>query len=175
MLACTLEMISRYSCAATWLCLSMLNDVVVDRSCSRVASLSDGFVALLSALALLSWLTMPSTTLSAKLLVCCYWLVCEAPCVHSLKNADHTHTCSSHMYMRACRYMPTASVRDPTITALVKHIWTIREDREKRRLSVVKQTAEYRACERRLNGWEKLLEEAVKDILGALRTFKGHG
>jgi hypothetical protein len=68
--------------------------------------------------------------------------------------------------------MPTASIRDPTITALVKHIWAHRDDREIRRLSAVKQTAEYKACEGRLRGWEDLLEEAVKDILGALRTFK---
>lgn len=72
------------------------------------------------------------------------------------------------------QYAPLASVRDSTVTDLVHYLWTHRENRGALRLSAVKTSAVYDALEARFEDWTNLLDEAIKDLIAALQTYKSH-
>ena len=71
-------------------------------------------------------------------------------------------------------YRPYAQIRGPEITALIKYIWSIRNERAKLLLGKVLLTDEYRACEARYSGWKEILLESVKALLSDLRTYESH-
>ncbi|CAF0898623.1 unnamed protein product [Adineta steineri] len=69
-------------------------------------------------------------------------------------------------------YTPVASLRDPTITALVYLIWSQRNSNMN--FGQVEKTTEYKACVDRYPNWKKLVDEAVKDMLFDVRNFQSH-
>ena len=69
-------------------------------------------------------------------------------------------------------YIPSVSLKDPTINALVNYIW-------KNKLleltpAMLEATKEYKACVSTFVGWEFLIREAVKDMLADVRDFTSH-
>ncbi|CAF4122389.1 unnamed protein product [Adineta steineri] len=70
-------------------------------------------------------------------------------------------------------YTPVASLRDPTITALVYLIWSQRN--LNMNFGQVEKTTEYKACADRYPNWKKLVDEAVKDMIFDVRNFESHG
>ncbi|CAF3955884.1 unnamed protein product [Rotaria sordida] len=69
-------------------------------------------------------------------------------------------------------YIPSVSLRDPTITSLINFIWSQRKSNLK--LNQVETTVEYKACCNRFPIWEKLIREAVKDIIYDMYNFESH-
>ncbi|CAF1616219.1 unnamed protein product, partial [Didymodactylos carnosus] len=69
-------------------------------------------------------------------------------------------------------YTPLAQLKDPTIMALTDHIWKRRD--AALTLVGMKMTLEYRSCCTKFKGWEFLIEEAVKDMLADVKSFKSH-
>ncbi|ETN98602.1 hypothetical protein RFI_38890, partial [Reticulomyxa filosa] len=70
-------------------------------------------------------------------------------------------------------YSPAATLRHDAITKLINYIWEHRKSFL--RLGVVQQSNEYKSCCDALKGWDALLDEAIKDMLSDVRTFKSHG
>ncbi|CAF4640605.1 unnamed protein product [Rotaria socialis] len=70
-------------------------------------------------------------------------------------------------------YTPVASLRDPTITALVYLIWNNRNS--KMNINQVKDKPEYQACINKYPNWMNLVDEAVKDMLFDVHNFASHG
>lgn len=68
-------------------------------------------------------------------------------------------------------YTPSASLVDPTISNLTDLIWA---QKDVINFSRVKQSQEYKACCAKYNGWEFLIEEAVKDMLTDIKTYASH-
>ncbi|CAF3762063.1 unnamed protein product, partial [Rotaria sp. Silwood1] len=69
-------------------------------------------------------------------------------------------------------YTPSTSLRDPTITALVNHIWAQRKC--KLTLNKVKEAQEYKNCCARYSKWDSLMQEAIKDMLADVTSFESH-
>ena len=69
-------------------------------------------------------------------------------------------------------YTPSASLKDPTITALINYIWQKRKS--KLTLKKIESSAEYQACLNRFAAWELLIAEAVKDLLFDVQNFQSH-
>jgi hypothetical protein len=69
-------------------------------------------------------------------------------------------------------YTPVASLRDPTITALVYLIWNQRNS--KININQMENTAEYQACIKRYPNWKSVVDEAVKDMLFDICNFQSH-
>ncbi|ETN97269.1 hypothetical protein RFI_40262, partial [Reticulomyxa filosa] len=70
-------------------------------------------------------------------------------------------------------YSPAATLRHDAITRLISYIWENHESLS--RLDDVKRSREYEECCKVLHGWDALLDEAIKDMLSDVRTFKSHG
>ncbi|CAF4669347.1 unnamed protein product [Rotaria sp. Silwood1] len=69
-------------------------------------------------------------------------------------------------------YIPSANLRDPTITSLINFIWSQRKSNLK--LNQVEATAEYKACCHTFPTWEPLIREAVKDIIDDVHNFESY-
>lgn len=66
-------------------------------------------------------------------------------------------------------YNPSATLRDPTITQLIKYMWTNRQDNLTYR--GLMKTQEYQNCSKKFDKWNELLNEALKDLITDLKTF----
>lgn len=62
-------------------------------------------------------------------------------------------------------------INSPEISILISSFWKNRNDIEKI-IRTYKFSPEYAACSARFPKWEKLLNEACKEILGELKNFK---
>ena len=71
-------------------------------------------------------------------------------------------------------YRPLAFVQDPTITALVKRVWNLRNTPAALSFGNFITTAEYVACVKRFGQWGTLVGELVKQMLGDVKSFEGH-
>ena len=69
-------------------------------------------------------------------------------------------------------YTPSASLRDPTITALINLIW--KERNSKLNLNKLELMNEYRACCQRFPNWKLLIDQAIKDLLFDVSNFQSH-
>ncbi len=68
-------------------------------------------------------------------------------------------------------YAPSLYLKDPLIKTLLDTLW---QENKKRRLTlnIIKATPAYTACVSQYSNWTFLLEEAVKDMLAALQSYK---
>ena len=71
-------------------------------------------------------------------------------------------------------YRPLAFVQDPTITALVKMVWHLRNNPAALSFGKFKTTKEYIACAKRFGPCGALMAELVKQMLSDVKSFDGH-
>jgi hypothetical protein len=69
-------------------------------------------------------------------------------------------------------YNPLLKLSDQTIIDLIKSIW--KERNYSLKFNIVKTFDAFKKCVDRFNNWQELIEEAVKDMLLALKTFSSH-
>ena len=70
-------------------------------------------------------------------------------------------------------YVPSASIKDPAISALIDYIW--KERASKPKLKTIQESKEYQKCVQTFVGWNFLIDEAIKDMLVDVCEFSGHG
>ncbi|CAF1002767.1 unnamed protein product [Adineta steineri] len=66
-------------------------------------------------------------------------------------------------------YIPSVYMKDPSIKELLDNIW---QDKSLKTLNCVKALPVYRACESKYSNWIFLFDEAIKDMLAALKSFQ---
>ncbi|CAF2394409.1 unnamed protein product [Rotaria sp. Silwood2] len=66
-------------------------------------------------------------------------------------------------------YIPSAYLKDPLIKSLLDALW---KNRNLRTLRAVKALPAYNACATRFSNWSFLFDEAIKDMLAALKSFQ---
>ena len=66
-------------------------------------------------------------------------------------------------------YTPAVYVRDPTIKAFLDSVWT---NKNVRSLTGIKAMPTYKQCAVQYSNWMFLFDEAIKDMLAALRSFQ---
>ncbi|CAF0717694.1 unnamed protein product [Brachionus calyciflorus] len=68
-------------------------------------------------------------------------------------------------------YVPSARLRDPSITKLINLIWT-----EKKSINFLslKKTSEYKEVKEKFSKWISLIDEALKDVLADLKSYESH-
>ncbi|CAF0934055.1 unnamed protein product [Adineta steineri] len=66
-------------------------------------------------------------------------------------------------------YTPSLCLKDPSIKALLDSIW---RDKTLKTLNSVKALAEYKDCASKYSNWIFLFDEAIKDMLAALQSFR---
>lgn len=69
-------------------------------------------------------------------------------------------------------YNPITKLTDETIKDLIQNIWN--EKNENLTINKVKSFKSYNQCINRFKIWSELIEEAVKSMILALKTFKNH-
>ena len=69
-------------------------------------------------------------------------------------------------------YRPLARLVDPTITALIHYVWSIRNNKAELSIAKVKQTRQYADCCTKFSEWAQLLEECVIAMLYDLKSFE---
>ncbi|CAF5065558.1 unnamed protein product, partial [Rotaria magnacalcarata] len=67
-------------------------------------------------------------------------------------------------------YTPAVYLRSPSIKALLDSIW---QTRTLKTLNSVKALPAYRTCATQFSNWMFLFDEAIKDMIAALQSFKG--
>ena len=66
-------------------------------------------------------------------------------------------------------YIPAVFLKDPTIKVLIDSIW---QNKTLNSLKNVKALPAYKACESKYSNWIFLFDEAIKDMLAALRSYQ---
>ncbi|CAF1002734.1 unnamed protein product [Adineta steineri] len=66
-------------------------------------------------------------------------------------------------------YTPAVYLKDPSIKALLDAIW---QNRTLRTLNSIKSLPAYKTCEAKYSNWIFLFNEAIKDMLSALQSYK---
>ena len=69
-------------------------------------------------------------------------------------------------------YSPLASLRDPTISDLIRFAWDIRKGKD--RYQKILGSDAFAACCAKFEGWESLFKAAAHDMVDALQNLKNH-
>ncbi len=69
-------------------------------------------------------------------------------------------------------YNPMLNLTDPTINALIHHIW--KERNTNLTLDNIRLLNVFEKCVKKFDKWQELIEEAVKEMLSSLKTFESH-
>lgn len=67
-------------------------------------------------------------------------------------------------------YNPSVYLNEPTIKALLNNLWNKRSSRLN--LSMIKLLPSYQVCANKYSNWVVLLDEALKDMIAALQSYK---
>ena len=72
-------------------------------------------------------------------------------------------------------YMPSLHLKDPLIKLLLDEIWSESSKKSKTLTpSMVKSFVSYKKCASKFSNWQFILDEAIKDMLAAVKSFKTH-
>ena len=69
-------------------------------------------------------------------------------------------------------YQPIAKVSDPSVSALLKYIYTNRDSRTHLNLKVIFSSEEFSKCVERFPFWKELLEESVRAMITDVKSFQ---